>query len=189
MLAQVLWAKGGSAEKEAARSQLFDVIGNNPGHVQAVALLAVMGLLDNDEDVLEAAEEELKALRRGDEIGVLDKMKTTKILAGIVGCRPKEAAVAGVDQVAVVADALNGIMLAPWQPQGWLELAQAASQDGDGTYAAEMAILNASRQIPPGGKLEAVDLARAYEGTGQAEDLLKAKMLTPWRLEIGSEAS
>lgn len=189
MLAQVLWAKGGSAEKEAARSQLFDVIENNPGHVQAVALLAVMGLLDNDEDVLEAAEEELKTLRRGDEIGVQDKMKVTKILAGIVGCRPKEAAAAGVDQVAVVADALNGIMLAPWQPQGWLELAQAAARDEDGTYAAEMAVLNASRQIPPGGRLEAVDLARAYEGTGQEEDLLRAKMLAPWRLEIGSEAS
>ncbi|KIV83691.1 hypothetical protein PV11_05693 [Exophiala sideris] len=188
MLAQVLWAKGGSAEKEAATSQLFEIIEHNPGHVQAVALLAVMGLLDNDEDVLEAAEEELKALRRGDQIGVPDKIKATKILAGIAGCRTKEVDTTGIDQVAVVADALNGIMLAPWQPQGWLELAQAAPGDEDGTYAAEIAVLNATRQIPPGGKLEADDIAKAYEGTGQADDLLRAKMLAPWLLEIGSEA-
>ncbi|KAI1608922.1 hypothetical protein EDD36DRAFT_79553 [Exophiala viscosa] len=188
MLAQVLWAKGGSVEKETATSQLFDVIENNPGHVQAVALLAVMGLLDNDEDVLEAAEEELKALRRGDQIGVPDKIKATKILAGIAACKPKAADATGIDQVAVVADALSGIMLAPWQPQGWLELAQAAPEDEDGTYAAEMAVLNATRQIPPGGKLEANDLAKAYEGTGQADDLLRAKMLAPWLLEVGVEA-
>ena len=43
MLAQVLWAKGGVAEKDAARTQLFDVIENHPKHVQAIALLAVTG--------------------------------------------------------------------------------------------------------------------------------------------------
>ncbi|EXJ73501.1 uncharacterized protein A1O5_03262 [Cladophialophora psammophila CBS 110553] len=189
MLAQVLWAKGGAEEKEAARSQLFDVIENHPGHVQAVALLAVTGLLDNDEDVLEAVEEDLKVLRRGDEIGVLDKIRVSKVLAGIVGCRPQKPTADQVDQGAVVADALNGIMLAPGQPQGWLELAQAVGNEADGSYAAEMAVLNAERQIPPGGNLTTEDLARAYEGTGRAEDFLKAKMLAPWRLEIAAAAS
>lgn len=190
MLAQVLWAKGGAEEKEAARSQLFDVIENHAGHVQAIALLAVTGLLDEDEDVLEAVEEDLKALRRGDQIGVLDKIKVSKVLAGIVGCRPRRTKSDNeVDQRAMVADALNGIMLAPGQPQGWLELAQAVGNEGDGAYAAEMAVLNAERLIPPGGNLTADDLARAYEGTGRMEDLLKAKMLTPWRTEIALEAS
>ncbi|KAH0845656.1 Superkiller protein 3 [Fonsecaea pedrosoi] len=188
MLAQVLWAKGGNEEKEAARSQLFDVIENHPGHVQAVALLAVTGLLDNDEDVLEAVEEDLKALRRGDEIGVLDKIRVSTVLAGIVGCRHRETSSDQVDEVAVVADALNAIMLAPGQPQGWLELAQAVGDADDGAYAAEMAVLNAERQIPPGGNLTPEDLARAYEGTGRAEDFLKAKMLAPWKLEIAGEA-
>lgn len=188
MLAQVLWAKGGTPEKDAARSQLFGVIENRPGHVQATALLAVTGLLDNDGDVLEAVEEDLKSLRRSDDIGVLDKIQVSKILAGIVGCRPQEGGAQGVDQMAVIADALNGIMLAPAQPHGWLELAHATEEADQGSYAAEMAVLNAARQIPPGGKLAADDLARAYEGTGQAEDLLKAKMLAPWRLEIECEA-
>ncbi|OQV00422.1 Tetratricopeptide repeat-containing protein isoform 2 [Cladophialophora immunda] len=186
MLAQVLWAKGGAEEKEAARSQLFDVIENHPEHVQAVALLAVTGLLDNDEDVLEAVEEDLKALRRGDQIGVLDKIRVSRVLAGIVGCRPRKTSTGQVDEVAVVADALNGIMLAPGQPQGWLELAQAVGNEDDGAYAVEMAVLNAERQIPPGGNLTAEELARAYEGTGRAEDFLKAKMLAPWRLDLAA---
>ncbi|KAL2431191.1 Superkiller protein 3 [Exophiala dermatitidis] len=186
LLAQVLWAKGGPAEKDAARSQLFDVVENQPGHVQAMALLAVIGLLDNDDDVLEAVEEDLKALRRGEEIGVLDKVRVTRILTAIVGFRSGEQK---VDQQALLADALNGIMLAPGQPQGWLELAQAVGAEDGGDYAAAMAVLQAERQIPPAGNLSASDLARAYEGTGAPEDLLKAKMIAPWRMEIAVDAS
>ncbi|EXJ89974.1 hypothetical protein A1O3_03041 [Capronia epimyces CBS 606.96] len=192
MLAQVLWAKGGPAEKEAARSQLFDVVEIHPGHVQAVALLAVTGLLDDDLDILEAVEEDLKALRRGDGIGVLDKIRVTKILAGIVGYRAQpqqrqQASEQKVDQPEVIADALNGIMLAPGQPQGWLELAQAAGGGGaGGGYVAEMAVLNAERRIPPGGNLSATDLARAYEEAG---DLLKAKFIAPWRLDIAADTA
>lgn len=190
MLAQVLWAKGGPAEKEAARSQLFDIVETHPAHVQAVALLAVTGLLDDDQDVLEAVEEDLKALRRGDEIGVLDKIRVTNVLTGIFGCRPRPSqADQMLLQPAVIADALNGIMLAPGQPQGWLELAQVVPDVDGSNYAAKMAVLNAERQIPPGGNLSAIDLARAYEGTGTPGDLLKAKMLAPWRLEIAAQAA
>ena len=189
MLAQVLWAKGGVAEREAARTQLFDVIENHPGHVQATALLAVTGLLDNDEDVLEAVEEDLKALRRGDEIAVLDKIRVSKVLAGIVGCRPRQVGADEVDRIAVVVDALNGIMLAPGQPQGWLELAQAVGNEDSSAHVAEVAVLNAARQIPPGGNLAAEDLARAYEGTGRTEDFLIAKVLAPWKLEIAAKDS
>ncbi|KIW69302.1 hypothetical protein PV04_05184 [Phialophora macrospora] len=188
MLAQVLWAKGGEAEKDTARTQLFNVIEDHPKHVQAAALLAVIGLMDNDEDVLEAVEEDLKDLRRDDEVSVLDKIRVSKVLAGLVGCRPQQAGTDEVDQVAVAADALNGIMLAPGQPQGWLELAQAVGSH-DARYVAEMAVLNAERQIPPGGDLTVDDLARAYEGTGETEDILKAKMLAPWKVELASEIS
>lgn len=193
MLAQVLWAKGGEAEKEAARSQLFDVIEHHPNHVQAVALLAITGLLDADEDVLEAVEDSLKTLRQSDKIGVLDKMQVTKVLAGLVGCKTHHGGgkkAAEVDQMAVVTDALYGIMLAPSQPQSWLELSQATEgdDDPDSSYAAEMAVLNGNKMVPPGGNLAADDLARAYEGTGRIEDLLKAKMLAPWSVEVAVEA-
>ncbi|KAJ9646785.1 Superkiller protein 3 [Knufia peltigerae] len=189
MLAQVLWAKGGEAEKEAAQSQLFGVVANNPKHVQAVCLLAVMGLLDDDEAVLEAVEEELKALRSTDDVGILDKIRVTQVLAGIAGCKvkkgPRHRDEEAETPMATLADALEGIMLAPGQPQGWSELSQSVQDEEDegaGVYAAEMAVLNANRQVPPGGKLEADDLAMAYQGTGQVEDLLRAKMLAPWRV-------
>lgn len=190
MLAQVLWAKGGEAEKEAARSQLFDVIENHPDHVQAVALLAVTGLFDADEDVLEAVEESLKALRQSDKVGVLDKIQVTKVLAGLVGCKSQQQKGPEVDRMAVVTDALYGIMLAPSQPQGWLELAQATAENDDSgpSCAAEMAVLNGNKMVPPGGNLTADDLARAYEGTGRVEDVLKAKMLAPWSVDAAVEA-
>ncbi|KEF62829.1 uncharacterized protein A1O9_00802 [Exophiala aquamarina CBS 119918] len=191
MLAQVLWAKGGEAEKEAARSQLFGVIEIHPGHVQAVALLAVTGLLDADEDVLDAVEESLKALRQSDKVGVLDQIQVTKFLARIVVCKNQQQKASEMRRMAVVTDALYGIMLAPGQPQGWLELSQATAVGNDGSdfsYAAEMAVLNGNKMIPPGGNLAADDLARAYEETGRVEDLLKAKMLAPWSVEVAVEA-
>ena len=97
--------------------------------------------------MLEAVEETLKALRRHNETEVLDKIKATKVLAGIVGCRPREVDFAEDEQTAVIADALSGIMLAPGQPQGWLELAQVAGEAGRDEYASEMAVLNTNRQI------------------------------------------
>jgi superkiller protein 3 len=184
MLAQVLWAKGGSLEKKKAGELLWGVVENHPGHVIAISLLAVTGLLDEGEDVLEAVEEELKSLRQTDGVGVLDNIRITKVLAGIAGCRQKAGS-----EVDAVADALNGIMLAPGQPQGWSALAHATpptdikgNEGGDESlrHAAEMAVLNAERLIPPGGNLEAQDLARTYEGLSTTEGLIKAKMVAPW---------
>ncbi|KAK5061179.1 hypothetical protein LTR84_007721 [Exophiala bonariae] len=193
MLAQVLWAKGGEAEKDAARSQLFDVIESHPDHVQAVALLGVTGLLDADEDVLEAVEDSLKTLRQSDNITVFDKIQVTKVLAGLIGCNSqrRDGSQSKEDRMAVVTDALYGIMLAPSQPQGWMELSQAVGGDAasDSSYAAEMAVLNGHKMVPPGGSLAADDLSRAYEGTGRAEDLLKAKMLAPWVVDIAVDSS
>lgn len=187
MLAQVLWAKGGESEKEAARTQLFNVIEEHADHVQAAALLAVTGLLDDNQDVLDAVEEDLRTLRQSDKIGLLDKIKVTKLLSGIVACKQQEKNIASKDEVGLLADALSGIMLAPGQPQGWLELSQATKGQGSEGYAAEMAILNAEKQIPPGGKLAAEDLSRAYEGSARLEDRVKARMIAPWRLELAAE--
>ncbi|RVX75412.1 hypothetical protein B0A52_00765 [Exophiala mesophila] len=185
MLAQVLWAKGGESEKEAARTQLFNVVEEHPDHVQATALLAVTGLLDENQDVLDAVEEDLRTLRQSDKIGLLDKIKVTKLLSGIVAC--KENNPASRDDMGLLADALSGIMLAPGQPQGWLELSQATKGRDPEGYAAEMAILNAEKQIPPRGRLAADDLSRAYEGSVRQEDHLKARMIAPWRLELAAE--
>ena len=174
MLSQVLWATGGQEEQDAARSQLFDCVENNPEHVQSVMLLAVIGLLDEDQDVIDAVRDDLKALRTNDKVSVADKIKISKVLAGIVSCKDTDQ---DAGSLAAVADALNGIMLEPAQPQGWLELAQVA----DDQYAAQMALQNASKQVPPGGTLRAENLAQAYANTGRSEDVKQAIMLAPWK--------
>jgi len=172
LLAQVLWATGGNIEREAARNQLFECIDENPNHVGATALLAVVVLLDDDDEGLEVAKDDLKALRSSSTISILDKLKIAKILASLLTIR----ASTNGNQQDLSADALNGIMLNPEQPQGWLELAQVSNDE----YAAEMAVNNALKQIPPQGNVSAEELARTYAITGRRDDLVQATMLAPW---------
>ena len=172
MLAQVLWAKGGQAEKEAATSQLLDCISNSEGHVEAICLLAVIGLCDGDGDIIEAVEDDLKGLLTRESTSDADKMKVGKVLAAVLSSRRGSVD----DNLAVIGDATSNIMHNPGQVQGWMELAQA----GGDQYAADMAKKNALRQMPPNGSLEAGLVAEVYRITGQKKDALQAKMLAPW---------
>ena len=174
MLAQVLWAKGGQEEKQAARSQLFDCVSNNEGHVEAICLLAVIGLADADVDVIEAVEDDLKALLTRDSTSDTDRIRVGSVLNAILSHRRRET---GDADVAVIGDAARSVMLSPGQVQGWMELAQT----GESGYAAEMAKQNALRQMPPNGSLEAGDVADVYRITGLMDDAVQAKMLAPWK--------
>jgi superkiller protein 3 len=173
MLAQVLWAKGGVEERDTAREHLFACIEEHPGNVQAAILLAVIGLLDGDEDILEAVEDDLRAMRVSAKVSIQDKMKVTKVLSGIVACKPSQDS---DGYLASLAEATKGVMLAPGQPQGWSELADATNDP----FSAQMALRNAAKQVPPGGSLEAEDLATALANTGMRKDALQAIVLTPW---------
>jgi superkiller protein 3 len=79
----------------------------------------------------------------------------------------------------LIADATSNIMHFPGQVQGWMELAQV----GDARYPAEMTKNNAVRQIPPGGSLDADDLAEVFRISGDKEDGLQVKMLAPWTVD------
>lgn len=178
LLAQVLWASGSTKEKEAARTQLFECIEENPDHVGAATLLAVVAVLDEDTETLEVAADDLKSLRSKSRTSVVDKLRISKVLAAVLLLKSSS----GTSEEEVRSDALGGVMLNPEQPQGWLQLAQVGgATEGDGAgYASGMAVKNALRQIPPGGRLTSEDLARTYEVTGQGEDMKKAGMLAPW---------
>ena len=178
LLAQVLWASASAKEAEAARTQLFECIEENPNHVGAATLLAVVAVLDEDAETLEVATDDLKSLRSKSRIGVVDKVRIAKVLAAMLLLKDSS----GTSEEEVRSDALGGIMLNPEQPQGWLQLAQVGGA-GEGVgagFASEMAVKNALRQIPPGGRLTSEDLAMTYEVTGQVEELRKAGMLAPW---------
>ena len=56
LLAEVLWAKGGAAEKEVAREQLFAAVENHSQHIGIVTLLGAMSVLDEDKDTCEAVQ-------------------------------------------------------------------------------------------------------------------------------------
>ena len=175
MLAQVLWAKGGQAEQEAAHSQLFDCVSEHPDHVQSICLLAVTGLLDDDSDVLDAVNDDLQALLTNDKISVHDRLKVMRVLSGITACSGN--AQGGAE--AMTQEALRSIMLSPGQPQGWLQMSQ-ATQDN---YAADMAKASVMKQMPPSGELEVEDVAEAFANTGLKEDIDQATMLAPWKVD------
>ncbi len=173
MLAQVLWAKGGSDERDVAREQLFACVENHPDHVGAVTLLGVIALLDGDQDTIEAVEGDLQAMRLDDKIDVHNKAKVIKVLNGVSAAAAED----GQDvEEAAMREATKSIMIAPGQPSGWSELA-AISED---RYPADMALVNAVRNIPPRGDLNAEELSKAYSQTGRRRDALQAIMVAPW---------
>lgn len=172
LLAQILWAAGSDDEKEAARAQLFECIEQNPTHIGAAILLAVVSLLDDDDESLDVASDDLKSMRSLGGVSATDKLRIAQVLSGVMACRASTSA-SGED---AVHDAQNEIMMSPHQPQGWLELAQGSHSE----YASEMAVKNALKQMPPNGDLRSEDLARTFAITGRREDLAQATMLAPW---------
>ena len=171
ILAQILWAKGDQDSRDTAREQLFACVEQHSEHVGAVTLLAVIGLLDDDEDVLEAVEDDLSMMRTSAKLDATQKLRVAQVLGGLVTCK------AGADKMTELSEAMKGVMLAPAEPQGWSELAAATGE----SFASEMCLLNAQRQVPPGGNLNADVLAEAFAGTGKRDDALLSIVVAPWQ--------
>jgi superkiller protein 3 len=176
MLAQVLWAKGGLDEQAVAREQLFACVKNHPDHVGALTLSGVIALLDDDRDAIEAVEDDLQGMRLDDKLNVLNKAKVTKVLAGVT--KATTEAGQGVGEAAV-REATKSIMISPGQPTGWSDLATITNQ----IYPADMALVNAVRNVPPRGNLDAEELSQAYSRTGRRRDALQAIAVAPWKVD------
>jgi superkiller protein 3 len=174
MLAQVLWAKGDPDERAAARELLFACVENHPDHVGAVTFLGVIALLDDDQDAIEAVEGDLQAMRLDDKLDIHDKARVMKVLAGVSAAAVEE----GHDvEEAAIREATKSIMISPGQPGGWSELATIS----DDMYAADMALVNAIRNIAPKGDLNASELSAAYSQTSRRRDALMGIMVAPWK--------
>lgn len=177
VLAQVLWATGHEDSRDRAREVLFEVIEDHPDHVQSVLLLGAIALLDEDEESLEAVVAELQVLR------VSDK-NSTPTVQGRIGEVFKAIASVGESspEQEVLAQVQTDVMLRPFLPHGWSELA--ATGDGEeAKSAAEMALRVAWKAVPPRGDLSAEELSAAYSGTGRAADGQTAIMVAPWAVE------
>lgn len=181
VLAQVLWAKGGEAQ-DIAREQLYACVEKNPEHTGAVTLLGVIALLEEDEDSIDVAREDLESIRCEDGISLHDLSRVTKVLAGIRGVT------ASSDSASIqrLNEGARSVMMAPSQPQGWMELAEAASEIAgpkQSAFVADMALKNALRSVPPRGELEAEELGLAYAVTGRRADAQVGVFVSPWKTE------
>ncbi|KAL9114116.1 MAG: hypothetical protein Q9227_001888 [Pyrenula ochraceoflavens] len=183
LLAQVLWAQGKEEEKSLARDQLYSCVEEHPEHVGAATLLGVISVLDEDEEGKDAVQEELESLRFQDRLSSHDRAKVDRVLRAI------KSASASIDEdsseeLRRLSEASKSVMLAPSQPQGWSAVATAASEldgcESESVHAAEQALVNALRAVPPRGDLNAEDLCESYSGTGRVGDSMVGIMVAPW---------
>lgn len=171
-LVQVLWAQGGSEEKSVAREQLFECVEKSPEHVGAVSLLGAIAALDADQDTVAAVRDDLLSLRTQDGLNATEVNGIETLLSSL-------AALSSEDNHAatnMLTEAQNAILLRPADPQAWAHLGNIA---GDGR-AAEMALKNASKAVPPLGDMEAAELAGAFAGVGTVGDAQRAVFMAPW---------
>ena len=137
LLAEVLWARGGSEERNVAKEQLFEAIQQVPGHVNATVLLGAMSVVEEDEETLDAVREELEALRVQEGLTQHDVDRIERVLEAITQISPQGS---GGTEVETLNEIQQTTMLYPWKATGWRRL---AAESGD-AYAQSMALEVAS---------------------------------------------
>lgn len=167
LLSQVLWAKGGDAERDVARDQLFACIEANPEHLGSILLLGTIGVLDRSEDVTEAVRDDLLAFRGKDALPRALKERIEALLTAIAALaeRPNSAREA-------VAIAASAVFMRPAAAESWARLAEIAED----AFAAETA-LRVARMEKDG---EVERLAAAYAGIAELGSDQRAVFLAPW---------
>jgi superkiller protein 3 len=182
LLAQVLWAKGGETERTVAREQLFECIGSHPEHVGCLLLLAAIGVLDADADVLEAVEDDLKGLLGSDQITRATRGQVGELLSAL---RTSKAwPVAAPSFTAQIS-----VFITPYNSSSWTQLAEQgsnfSSEDEDNfedqkAFAAQMALKTALKQSGSVAGLAAEELGKAFANVGTIGDDQRAIMTAPW---------
>jgi len=175
LLAEVLWAKGGTNERQVARDQLFTASEKHPTHVGILTLIGAMTVLDDDTETMEVIKDDLERLRTDTNLDDAQLARIEKVVEAL--SISLEGSGEGTQHL---DEARRSVMLAPWKHTGWSELADAA--DGD-VFASTLAKETARRNAPPNGSLGAVGLAGAMAATGDVGDAQRAVVLAPWRTE------
>ncbi|KAH6637468.1 hypothetical protein C7974DRAFT_141822 [Boeremia exigua] len=170
LLAEVLWAKGGTNERQVAREQLFTAAETHGSHVGILTLIGAMTVLDDDTDTMHAIKDDLDRMRTDTSLAPSQLARIETVLEAI------SLTLGGANDL---DDARRSVVLAPWKHAGWAQLAQAA---GD-AFASTLAKETARRNAPPNGALGAVGLAGAMAATGDVGDAQRAVVLAPWKQE------
>ena len=180
VLAQVLWAKGGEDERSVVREQLFDCIEKHPEHANSICLLAVIAILDEDAETLEAVALELHSLRTQENLDEEQKLKIGHLMSAVARLNgsPDIFESGKHSKEVEVSEAASTIMLSPFTTHGWRQLADASGAEA--VIPGEMALLTVKGSVPPKGGLDAEALAEAYACTDIAANAQRAIMVSPW---------
>lgn len=172
LLAQILWAEGSESSKTAARNDLFEIAEKHSGHLGVTMLLGAIAIIDEDRDTADAVADDLRSLQMNEDLDHRQLDKIERLLAAI-----KAIGIGESESVAcAAAEAKKAIMLGPWKPHGWSQLTAV----GPVGHTAEMAVLNATKSVPPAGSLDAEGLCRTYAATEVREDAQRGIMVVPW---------
>ena len=174
LIARVLWAEGSEQSKTAARDRLFEAAEKFPGHIEITILLGEIAILDGDHDTAEAVADDLRGLQLSEYTDSGQQQTIESLLTSIAAIGLDEAEAAK----SAAAEAKSAIMLQPWKSHGWSQL----TGMGNVRHAAEMAVLNATKAVPPEGSLDAESLCETYAATRTREDAQRAIVLAPWDL-------
>ena len=168
LLAQVLWAKGGSDEKSVAKEQLFEVIESNPGHVDATTILGALSLLDGDHQTHEAIMSDMPSLRTNSSLKDLQRKKIDKLFVLSTNLSGDENDSRSEIQRCVMTD--------PSKSLGWSEM---SLLEGD-TSVEETKLVTSVANALQGTRSDAGMVAKALAGTGRPTDAQNAIFLCPW---------
>ncbi|KAL1582307.1 hypothetical protein WHR41_08994 [Cladosporium halotolerans] len=169
LLAQVLWAHGGTDEKAAAREQLFECFEANPSHAGVMTPLGAIAALDDDAETSGAVRDDLLALRTNAELQPAEQSQIDSLLLAL-------ASLSGEGEKDPLATAQSTALLHPSRSSAWSAL---ASLSGD-AHASAMALQTAQKSVPPAGSSSAQELAGAFAGAGSVADAQRAVVVAPW---------
>ena len=164
LLAQVLWAKGGDNEKGVSKEQLFNVMEQNDGHIEASLILGAMTAVEGDTETLTAVMADLPSLRASAKPSNLQARQMARL-------QLLSAELSGSADNAVY-EAQRVIMADPAQSLGWGSL---SDLQGDAS-AAETKLLVASG----GSHSNASEIAQALADVRRPAEAQRAIQLCPW---------
>ncbi|RPA93643.1 protein prenylyltransferase [Choiromyces venosus 120613-1] len=167
LLSQVLWAKGGNEEWDVAREQLFTCIEQNPDHLQSIMLLGAIGILDHNEDILEAVIDDLQAVRGREGLNKTSKQKVDNLLTKMAQLQERDDA---------ITVATKSIFIQPSLSSAWNNLAKLS---GGNDHVTEMAL----RVAQESKVLDAEELSFAYAQQGIMSCNQRAILIAPWKAE------
>lgn len=176
MLAQTLWAMGTEEGRESAKAQLLQSIESDPDNLLAINTLAGMGILTDDDSLVDAALSEILALPPDQRLARdPDREVTYLLVQHHLGQGDVQQALS-VSQKAVIVE--------PSRPEIRQTLAELVLQQGDGEGS--LAVLAATHQESLAQQRDSLYLraiARCVNAKTQEEAhqlAHKAVMLTPW---------